>query len=243
MYELVQGIKVRANNNCDKNIALSVITYNEYRLPSSFEHRDVIVDVGAHVGSFTFACMIRGAGKAYTFEPDQENFMLCETNLKPFFPNVYLTQKAVWRSDTSDDILNYTGYSKGPDGINCGGGNVLFENGINISVQTIALDSVLSRIDKVRLLKLDCEASEWPILFTSRLLNRVEEIVGEYHEIGGNFNKAAIPKKAQVSGFSSYTIDHLVLFLSQNNFTVETTRVCNTNIGLFFAKKKNANIT
>jgi hypothetical protein len=34
----------------------------------------------------------------------------------------------------------------------------------------------------VRLLKLDCEGSEWPILFTSRRLQQVREIVGEYHE-------------------------------------------------------------
>ena len=39
----------------------------------------------------------------------------------------------------------------------------------------------------MRLLKLDCEGAEWPILLTSRRLHLIDEIVGEFHEIGGPF--------------------------------------------------------
>jgi hypothetical protein len=35
----------------------------------------------------------------------------------------------------------------------------------------------------VRLLKMDCEGSEWPLLYTSSELDRVQAVCGEYHEI------------------------------------------------------------
>lgn len=237
MHETVQGIEVRAGNIYDQNIVLAVLRENEYKLPEKFEPNDVIIDIGAHVGSFSYACLTRRAGLVYAFEPDEQNFELCRTNLEPFGQRIHIFQKAVWRSDVAKVELKYTGYSKGPYGVNCGGGNVVFNDGLQISVQAEALDSILANLNHVRLMKLDCESSEWPILFTSRLLNRVDEIVGEYHEIGGKYNTACIPTIAQVPGFASYTVDKLVEFLNLHNFRVETTRPSDSNIGLFFAKR------
>ena len=41
----------------DRLIARSVLLDNEYRLPDRFEAGDLVIDVGAHVGSFATACL------------------------------------------------------------------------------------------------------------------------------------------------------------------------------------------
>ena len=237
MFDIIQGIMVRSNNPHDRDMVLSVVQNNRYRLPSNFSPDDVILDIGAHVGSFSYACLMRGAGKVYSFEPDQENIRICAANLKRFKQRSVLHRSAVWRSDTNDTQLKYTGPVKTLKGLNYGGGNVLFENGLQIPVKCESLDSILSNLRHVRLLKLDCESSEWPILFTSRLLECVDEIIGEYHEIGGKHNQASIPPRASLAGFISYTAVDLASFLSRHGFCVEIESGANSNIGAFFAKR------
>ena len=237
MFEEICGIQVRANNAYDKGISLEVIGLNKYRLPTKLLPTDIILDIGAHVGSFSFACLQRGAGKVYAFEPDEANFLICTENLKRFGSRAVPRRAAIWRSDKWETELLYTGPSQTPLGINHGGGNILFEDGDGIPVPVEALDSILSNIRHVRLMKLDCEGSEWPVLFTSRFLECVDEIIGEYHEIGGKRNNASIPPKALLPGYSAYTREDLVSFLDRHGFSVEIAGSPQSHIGAFFAKR------
>jgi len=55
------------------------------------------------------------------------------------------------------------------------------------TVETVAIDDILDEASEggiypIHILKLDCEGSEWPILFTSRQLRLCENIIGEYHQ-------------------------------------------------------------
>ena len=70
-------------------------------------------------------------------------------------------------------------------------------------VPAVGLDEILSKFERVTLLKLDCEGSEFPILLTSRELARVDEIVGEVHEIGPELMPRLIPA-ARVGSLKSY---------------------------------------
>jgi FkbM family methyltransferase len=239
MFELISGVMVRSGNVYDRNIVLDVLQNNRYHLPDSFSPHDIIIDIGAHVGSFATACLQRGAGKVFAFEPDRQNIRLCAHNLRRFGNRTFLSRAAIWRSDLDVSELKYTGYPATANGSNSGGGNVVFDDGHNIAVRAEALDSILSNIRKVRLLKLDCESSEWPILLTCRLLDAVEDIAGEFHEIGGYFNNAQIPTKAQVANYESYVASDLVSFLGRHGFSVQIHRNNNSNIGLFFAKREN----
>lgn len=238
MFEKCCHLLVRSGNIYDCGMVHAIIDQNRYRLPPVFSSEDIILDIGAHVGSFAYACLSRGAGKVYAFDPDRDNIRLCAFNLRHFGRKTYLRRAPVWRSDTFDMSLTYTGSVNTPSGENYGGGNVVFDDGRRIPVQGESLDSILSNIRKVRLLKLDCESSEWPILFTSRLLECVEEIVGEYHEIGGKNNSASIPGRASVSGYSSYTVHDLISFLNRYGYSTEVTAQTGSNIGTFFARSR-----
>src|SRR4051794_35209267 len=179
------------SGTCDYNIFQSINRFNEYRLPERFYHDDIIIDIGAHVGSFTFACLYRGAGKVLAFEPDPENFRLAVEHFADYPERVELHQLAVWRSDYEDEVLlRRCGYPRNGSEINTRGVSVIFHaHGVPSGelkfnfVKTVSFDQILSKYPSVRLVKLDCEGSEWPILLTSTLLHRIEAICGEYHEI------------------------------------------------------------
>src|SRR5487761_1969099 len=53
---------------CDEEIFRAVVKGNEYQLPESFATTDIILDVGTHIGSFSYACVLRGSCNVHTFE-------------------------------------------------------------------------------------------------------------------------------------------------------------------------------
>src|SRR5437764_1613966 len=89
-----------------------VVALDEYRLPKRFEPDDVVVDVGAHIGSFAYAVVLRGGEHVWSIEPDRANFTFAAENLRPHIDKgfVQLMQRAVWRSDRNDDEPRFDGY-------------------------------------------------------------------------------------------------------------------------------------
>ncbi len=164
----------------DARILRSVVIENEYRLPPRFQAEDVIVDIGAHIGSFALAVLNRGAGQVHCFEPHPDNFALLCENLSPFEERVNLYSRAVWRSDES-----FAGLAvENPIAARNTGAYRLTAATSPASVEVTSLDDILTSLEpkrRVRLLKLDCEGAEWPILFTAKHLDRVDAICGEYH--------------------------------------------------------------
>src|SRR3954452_14863390 len=83
----------------DRRIFRHVVIENEYRLPERFGADDVVLDVGAHAGSFALACLRRGARRGGLCEPGAHNFSLLTHTLRPYAERVTLRQPAVWRND------------------------------------------------------------------------------------------------------------------------------------------------
>ncbi len=210
-----------------------------------FAPDDVVVDIGAHVGIFSYMCYRRGSRSIHAYEAEIENF----ERLARFVGDVagiFPYHLAVFRSDQKIvDGLSHSGYP----GDNTGGGTVLFRgqtadfelqaildepNGAQ-STYVISLDDILKQFTRVRLLKLDCEGSEFPILLTSQLLERVEQILGEYHEIEPALY-ARLDPAAQFENYSAYRVEHLVARLEQCGFQV-CVRAHTRHIGFFTATR------
>jgi len=51
----------------DQAIFNAVVRFNEYRLPERFVPTDIVIDVGAHIGSFAQAVLSRGCRFAALF--------------------------------------------------------------------------------------------------------------------------------------------------------------------------------
>jgi FkbM family methyltransferase len=212
----------------DRRIFLDVLAGNEYRLPGRFSPSDVVLDVGAHIGSFSLAALRRGAARVLACEPFAANYRVLEHNLAPYRDRVTLVRRAVWRSDTPGTGL---GLANPLDPRNTGGPRVCAAGGEE--VPGIGLDELVERAGgRVRLAKLDCEGAEWPALLTAGRLGAIEEICGEYH-LGDFANAFRCPD------FPPFTLDLLREHLARAGFRVE---VCPDPrspfpVGLFFARR------
>jgi FkbM family methyltransferase len=173
-FSLRSGFKLRMGS-CDADVFESVCAENEYRLPPELEQNDVVIDVGAHIGSFSAGCYYRGSRKIFAFEPHPENAELASENLAAL-EGIKFYSKAVLDRDCH---VKMTDFPETFGGQNTGGGQItITENG---GIDAIALDAILQEFQTVKILKLDCEGSEWAILAKSTELSRVENICGEYH--------------------------------------------------------------
>ena len=215
-----EGFYARPDTH-DARIFEDVAVNNEYNLPEQFESSDIVIDIGAHIGSFSFAVLARGAGKVYAYESHPINFAITFQNLMRFGERAVCNNLAVWRSDEPDQTL-FNDLLNGPYQPNTGGISVLWNNE-GLAVQTIALDQILiaasAGLSKpIRLMKLDCEGSEYPILFTSKHLTIVEEICGEYH----NINPEIVPDRALVGNTrDQFNGNGLKAFLEAQGYAVE----------------------
>ncbi|GER88923.1 hypothetical protein KDW_30850 [Dictyobacter vulcani] len=237
----------------DGLIYRGIYEQNEYHLPPSFARTDLIVDVGAHIGFFTSLAVERGAGTVYAVEANAENYLMAKQHLEQFIQQgrVLLQQGAVWRSDEKRAMLHHSGYKCGFDHphpgieVNTGAGNVLFgQTGEEVPVipfDALVWEATQQGTRRVRCLKLDCEGSEWPILCTSQTLHLIDEIKGEYHEIGGAYDSLN-PLLLSLPGYKQFTVVELEKILCEHHFTFSHTRATRNDgspapRGMFFATK------
>lgn len=222
----------------DKDIWHHVTLLDEYRLPERFAADEAILDVGGHVGSFSHAVLSRGAGVVHVVEPDPENLALLRANLARHGPRAVVHAGAAWRSDMRYPLE--LPLDSPPEWANtgaraCGLSTVKEGAGQTIRVAALCFDDLVRAATdggarRLRLLKIDCEGSEFPILYTSRMLHCIDEICGEYHAI------ASIPAHARVAGHPSFTAAALATYLEAAGFSVELVAVT-PKAGLFFARR------
>lgn len=161
----------------DLMVVQEVLCQNEYRLPARFTLKDVIIDVGAHIGAFAAACLIRGAGKVICYEPDPDNFALLQQNLAQFGDQVECHPDALWPLSQGEAYLLKREQSRLTAMSHC---IATFGE----PVAGLSLDDMLDcGSPVVRLLKLDCEGGEWPGLFEvgASSLSGTQEVIGELH--------------------------------------------------------------
>lgn len=183
-----------------------------------------VVDVGAHIGAFTRYAYNLGAKEIHSYEAWVENFEVLQKNTEGC-ENVHVYNKAVWKSRSR---IRNVYYHDDFDHTNTGGGGVFEGTGIGKEVGTIGLDDIIDRVGVIDLLKLDAEASEFPILYTSAKLSEVRAMVGEYHH---GMSHATLPVNGQDLRF---VIEDLCVFLRDEGYWVAV-EPCNDDIGKFAA--------
>jgi FkbM family methyltransferase len=183
---------------------------------------DVVIDVGANIGMFSlFAANHDPSVKVYSFEP--------------FFGNFHLLKK----NRTLNNMRNIRCYNfavSGYSGIkklylttSSDSGHLLFDHSVvegrlrhYVEVGCKTLKEVFdeNEIGRCNLLKLDCEGSEFAILFNlpKSYFSRIENISLEFHNY-----------------LTSYTHLHLKRFLEARGFIVEIVKRSNIR-GYLYAR-------
>jgi FkbM family methyltransferase len=211
-----------------------VAVANEYRLPDRFGPDDLVLDVGAHIGSFSHAVLARGAGHVHACEADPANAALLARNLRAFPGRHTVHRLAVWRSDRIEDRLCL---GRSDVTANTGGNSVLHGHGTEVPARPLdelLLEATGGGRRRVRLAKFDCEGSEWPILFTARRLGLLDALCGEYHEL------PQVPEAARVAGLARCEAAALARLLEGEGFVARLAPVVPGVVGHFWAERPGA---
>lgn len=168
-------------NTADQSIWNEIFVHQEYRSVYDIikTAENPIIDVGAHVGYFTLLCRcLNNIIPIYAIEPSPENNDLLEQHIKDnTLINITQIRSALFAISGSQHL------SIDPDGV---WNKIVEKNGPNtVSVPTITLQDMCAHynIQKISLLKLDIEWSEYKILMhlPSTMWSCIEYIFLEYH--------------------------------------------------------------
>ena len=168
---------------------LSVNVDRDYDVPGlDWATLRTIVDVGAHVGSFTvWAAMRSPRARILAIEPNPETFAFLEQNVRDngLQERVVAVNAAVG-PQSGAGTLELVEHSLGTRIARAGDGKV------KVRIQTIPSLLVEAGLTDVDLLKMDCEGMEYDVLGTLSpgQLSRFGVIACEYHpEPGHNVNE------------------------------------------------------
>jgi FkbM family methyltransferase len=140
----------------------------------------IVVDVGANIGDFAIQAAAQcPRGRVYAIEPVIQNARMIEINqILNALPNLEIIVAAMGAQEGSVAIHTAGNRSS----LHFGGDDA------NAIVPSITLAQLMRehQLDKIDLLKLDCEGAEWDILPASLTeLPRIEQICMEFHPRDG----------------------------------------------------------
>lgn len=203
----------------EKDTAYAMLVENEYRL-EPLQPDDVVIDIGAHIGTFTMRAYLSGSRSVYGYEIDPWHLEAAVANLAGMEDGAGVEHAAVVRGDGGRSAeYHYEG-----------GWNSFAAAGT--VVPSKSLDEIINEVcapgEHVRFLKIDCEGGEYPILMTCTQLDRIDEIAGEWHLMEpGPDELINLPYATDQDGLSR--------FLQANGFDVEITSAGGN--GGFWAKR------
>jgi FkbM family methyltransferase len=176
---------------------------------------DFVIDAGANFGWYTVVCAqaVGITGRVLAFEPEQLNHDLLKENVLANGANqqVSLYQTALLDTERAAQLC-VSGHNFGDHQIFFGENtveNAAEETTITVTAQT--LDSVMKRdfqpIESVRLLKIDCQGAEIPILHGAKeTLGKVDFLLIEFSP--GSWEQRGF----QLSEFEDLMIGHFAQF-------------------------------
>ncbi len=202
---------------CDENIIHEVFTDISYDFSWIKEEIKTVVDIGAHIGSFTVKAKKHfPESKVYSYEVDEDNFYLLEQNTKDL-DNIKIENVAVYgykkpsiiptskdNKNTGSVVLQYTT------------SEVIYpEEGMIKHISNIQYET-----DFIDLLKIDCEGGENSIL-PHLDFSKINYLYMELHSYSNELG-----------------MDETVEFLKANGMNILWMQKCNESIYNIIAQRR-----
>ena len=167
-----------------------------YEKVYSVKKGDVVLDIGASVGPFTYSILEKNPQHVYCLEPSDDEFVFLSENLP--HQNVTLINKGI--SYTNSSIKSDSLFRPNGDG----------------KMKGITFNSLIKKykIKHIDFLKTDCEGGEYHIFRDENidfLLNKVGCIVGEWH----------LQTKSEKTEFRYFRDKYLSLFKNVKVFSCD----------------------
>lgn len=201
------------NNSTYTELFRDIILDDEYYLLKIKNKKiKTIIDIGANIGLFSvYSKILFPESQIHTYEPNTNNLGHLEANAKEFGFTIY--NEAV-SSKSGKARLNFSSKHDTAATIN------MCNNGL---INVTSLEDALNRFNenKIDLLKLDCEGSEYEILKSNTSLDKIRYLSLEYH----------LPVKG-----SQNRLIELYNILSEQNFSILHESRRNICLGNILAK-------
>lgn len=175
----------------DANVLDEVIMGDCYKLNQiKLRQAPNIIDVGAHIGGFTKLCAWKWPhGRIFAFEANPRNWDILEANVSDIREKVSLFKGALVGEEPVNKrlVINALEADRVTGGWGIIYANQAYTPGLGETTEDIErfyyLKDILPAFDKIDILKLDCEGSEWSILehMTDEELEKVDYLVAEIH--------------------------------------------------------------
>ena len=202
-------------NSFDEKIYNDVYVNNSYNIVDLTDK--IVIDIGSHIGSFIKTSVEKNAEFVDAYEMNTISYEQCLKNIKNY-ENVKTSNKVVWgQSGEKIKSPNSILYSKINEQniLNTGGETLMFDVGNEYEIiESISLDDIVSIYDKIGLVKIDCEGSEYPILYNFNNFDKIDSFVIEFHcyslmdtpliEDKSLYNELDLKKYLESKGFSVY---------------------------------------
>jgi FkbM family methyltransferase len=169
--------------------------YEISNLVKKLPENAVVVDVGANAGFFNYLLFSKMPNvKVYAFEPMPSNVALFQKNIsanKILKNNIHLYQKAVTGTE-KESLELFTEATTNNTVVASIFSQFHEENNSVVSVPAITLASIIEQqaLTTIDLLKLDCEGSEYDIIYNTdpAVFNKIRNMVIEVHDIDDDRN-------------------------------------------------------
>jgi FkbM family methyltransferase len=188
--QLRNGFRILLTENPDDVVtAFTIFARREY---GHVQDHSIAVDVGANIGLFAMYAAWKGARKVYAYEPCAESFLCLQASVRANgLEDVIVAQQRVV-ADRAGEHLPFPKVSRVTNSVLVGGvpqsGRAAEREDEYELVESIDLAGILDAhgIEHINLLKLDCEGSEYDILFTAppSVLRSIDWLKLEYHKGG-----------------------------------------------------------
>lgn len=182
-----------------------------------------VVDVGAHIGSFTVWLQRKhGISEAFCFEPDFDSFTLCEFNLRRNGCPAIVQQRALGGRTREEDFWSDTTTAARHSLQRRSTSSTAAARRVQVVGFVEWLRTVPGRFD---VLKLDCEGAEWELLDEAAdAFSRFDIVVAEVHHdpTGAQRDARSIGALLANQGFT--TVNTAGLYLARQG-AGETPRV------------------
>ena len=150
-----------------------------------FESKDItVLDIGANIGLFSLFMVSRfPAAKIYAYEPMPPNYEYLTESVKRIGATGIISENKAVNNVTGKQMLHYHLKRPYPTAA-----SLVHSNGATkvVEVDCVRLEDIIENceLEKVDLLKLDCEGSEFGIIYETPTFyfDRISRIALEYHE-------------------------------------------------------------
>lgn len=169
IYEMRNGARIKIRANTQDRIAI-----NEVWVYDIYSHENIhldstatIIDIGAHIGTFTIkSARMAKNGRVLSYELSPDNYKLLVDNVRlNNYSHVQAFNLGV--SDRSGEVTVYFSHNMLKHSIRHTDAS---HGGLPGIIKTITLDEIITQnnLNRVDLLKIDCEGSEYDILLSTR---------------------------------------------------------------------------